>query len=141
MKIVVIGGMSRLGSKVVTILKQNAPQMIAAAQDGTVDTVSDDCLSGRTGITDDAASPSRGSAGCSGKDCARCSSCAAIGKNLLTDLDIRQTGEPVARGGDREARYCGIRLTDLLLLPDYRAIRDTITLVGSPVPVPVPRKK
>lgn len=143
MKIVVIGGTSQPGSQVVTILKQNAPRTIVAAQDGTADTVSDDCRPQRAGITEDAASRSRGGTGCSGRDCARCSSCAAIDGLAITGPEIRRADEPTARDaeGSPTARYCGIRMADLLLLPDYRAIRDTITFGGWPASLAPPREK
>lgn len=143
MKIVVIGGTSQLGSKVVTILKQNAPRTIKAVPDRNVETISRDCPPERAGITGDAAKPSPGGQGCSGKDCARCSSCAAIGRLTIADLEIRRTDEPIMRDahGDPEARYGGIRLADLRLLPDYRAIRDAAPFVGWSSSLPSPREK
>jgi hypothetical protein len=141
MKIVVIGGTSQLGSKVVTILKRNTPHTIKTAQDRNVDTVSHDCPSERVGITGDAGKPGSGGQGCSGKDCAHCSSCAAIARLTIADPEIHRPKEPIARGcDDPEARYCGIRLADLRLLPDYRSIRDAAPCAGWPASLPSPRE-
>lgn len=142
MKIVVIGGTSQLGSKVVTILKRNTPRTIKAAQDRNVDTVSHDCPAEQAGVTGDAGKPGSNGPGCSGKDCARCSSCAAIGRLTIADPEIHRPKEPMARGCDDnpEARYCGIRLADLRLLPDYRSIRDAAPCAGWPASLPSPRE-
>jgi len=143
MKIVVIGETSQLGSKVVTILKQNASRTVTTKSDKNVDTVSRDCSPKQASITGEAATPSSGSPGCSGKNCARCSSCAAIDRLIIADLEIRRTDEPAVRDadGDAEARYGSVRLADLRLLPDYRAIRNATPFVGWSTSLPSPRKK
>lgn len=141
MKIVVIGGTSQLGSKVVTILKRNAPRTIKATQDRNVDTVSHDCPSERSGVTGNAGKPGSEGPGCSGKDCARCSSCAAIARLTVADPEIHHPGEPFARDcNDPAARYFGIRLADLRLLPDYRSIRDAAPCAKWPASLPPPRE-
>jgi hypothetical protein len=143
MKIVVIGGMSQLGSKVVSILKKNARRTTGTALGRTVDTVLDDCPPERADIAEDVINPSLGGQGCSGKDCARCSTCAAIGRLTIADLEIRHADEAAVHdaNGDPEKRCYGVRLADLRLLPDYRAIGDAALFGGWPVPLPSSRKK
>lgn len=150
MKIAVIGGTSRLGTKVITILKQDAPRTITAAQDITVDTVSNDCLPAGACVTGDASNPTHAGPGCRDKDCTRCSSCAAIGRLTIADPEILRTDETVVLDAnsdprtaitDPEARYFGVRLADLRRLPLYRAIRNAATLGGRPAPLLSPREK
>lgn len=150
MKIAVIGGTSRLGSKVITILKQDAPRTITAAQDITVDTVSDDCLPEGAGVTGDAANPAHAGPGCRGKDCARCSSCAAVSRLTIADPEILRTDETVVLDAnsdprraitDPEARYFRVRLADLRRLPVYRAIQNAATLSGRPARLSSPHER
>jgi hypothetical protein len=143
MKIVVIGDTSQMGSKIVTLLKQNPTRTITAAQDRTADIVSDGSSPKQAGIPRDAGKPNPDVPGCSGKDCTRCSLCAAIGRLAVADLEIRRPDEPVAgiTNHDDEARYCGVRLADLRLLPDYRAIRDASLFSERSEPFPSPRGK
>lgn len=140
MKIVVIGGMSPLGSKVVSILKKDARRTTGTALGRTV---LDDCPSERTDIAEAACSPSHSGQGCSGNDCARCSSCAAIGRLTIADREIRHADEAAVHdaNADPEKRYYGVRLADLRLLPDYRAMGDAALFGGWPAPLPSPRKK
>lgn len=82
MKIVVIRGTSQPGSKLVTILKRNVRWAITAAPDAGRDPVLRGCPSRRAGVTTDALSPPAAGQKCAGKDCARYSSCSAIGRSF-----------------------------------------------------------